>query len=175
MKKRENIRDLFGIPQEDFAILLKVTRSHLAMYETGKRDLPIAAKLQLTEMLRFTQEDTSKLKSTTSLLKEQALQKKKAVEHLIKENHYKQFALEKKLNALEKKYHSNVMAFQLMNYFEKQDIKNNELGKQMAKIIGKKASAQLEKNGLALITKYKIEKEVLQAEEKILLQFLKNE
>ncbi len=45
----------------------------------------------------------------------------------------------------------------------------------MAKIIERKALAELNKNGLAMITKYKIEKEVLQAEEKIILQFMKNE
>lgn len=174
MKKRENIRDVFGIPQEDLAILLKVTRSQLAMFETGKRELPPTAMSQLLEMLRFAQEDNSKLANTISLMNTQALQKKKILENLVKENHYKQFALEKKLNAFEKKYNANLMAFQLINYFEQQNTENYELGKQMAKIIEKKALAELNKNGLAMITKYKIEQEVLQAEEKIILQFLKN-
>jgi transcriptional regulator with XRE-family HTH domain len=175
MKKRENIRDEFGIPQVDLAILLKVTRSQLAMFETGKRELPSAAMSQLLEMLRFAQKDTSKLANTISLMNTQVLQKNKALEHLVKENHFKQFELEKKLNALEKKYNSNLMAIQLINYFEQLDTKNYELGKQTAKIIEKKAIAELNKNGLAMITKCKIEKEVLQAEEKIILQFMKNE
>ena len=175
MKKRENIRNLFGIPQEDLAILLKVTRSQLDMFETGKRELPNAAMSQLFEMLRFAQEDTSKMANTISLMNTQALQKEKALEEMRKENHFKQFALEKKLNALEKKYNANLMAFQLINYFEQQNTENYELGKEMAKIIERKALAELNKNGLGLITKYKIEKEVLQAEEKIILQFMKNE
>lgn len=174
MKKRENIRELFGIPQEDLAILLKVTRSQLAMFETNKRELPSAAMSQLLEMLRFAQEDTSKLANTISLMNSQELQKKTTLEHLVKENHFKQFALEKKLNVLEKKYNSNLMAIQLINYFEQTDTKNYELGKEMAKTIERKSLAELNKNGLALITKCKIEKEVLQAEEKIILQFMKN-
>lgn len=175
MKKRENIRDAFGISQEDLAIVLKVSRSQLAMFETGKRQLPSTALLQLAEILRYLQEDASKSADTTSLLKAQAIQKEKALEHLVKENHYKQFALEKKLNVLEKKYNASLSAFQLMKYLEKQDVKKEEFEKLMAKIIERKALADLEKNGLAMLTKYKIEKEVLQAEEKIILQFLKNE
>ena len=175
MKKRENIRDAFGISQEDLAIVLKVSRSQLAMFETGKRQLPSTALLQLAEILRYLQEDASKSADTTSLLKAQAIQKEKALEHLVKENHYKQFALEKKLNVLEKKYNASLSAFQLMKYLEKQDVKKEEFEKLMAKIIERKALADLEKNVLAMLTKYKIEKEVLQAEEKIILQFLKNE
>jgi transcriptional regulator with XRE-family HTH domain len=174
MKKRENIRDEFGISQEDLAVLLKINRSQIAMFETGKRDLPGAAMLKLYEMYLFAKEKASELPSTISLMNSQALQKKKALEHMVKENHYKQYALEKKLNVLEKKYNANLTAFQLINYYDKQDTTNYELGKEMGYCLGKIAFNKLEKNGLGLITKYQIEKEVLQAEEKIILQFLKN-
>ena len=60
MRKRENIRDAFGISQEELAIVLKITRSQLAMFETGKRELPSTAIIQLAEMLRYLQEDASK-------------------------------------------------------------------------------------------------------------------
>jgi hypothetical protein len=58
---------------------------------------------------------------------------------------------------------------------EKQDTENGKLESHLLKTIERKALAELNKNGLAMITKYKIEKEVLQAEEKIILQFLKKE
>lgn len=45
MKSHNNLRELLGIKQDDLALLLKVTRSQLAMYESGKRDLPAAVKL----------------------------------------------------------------------------------------------------------------------------------
>jgi transcriptional regulator with XRE-family HTH domain len=47
------IRELLGMKQEEIALLLEITRSQWAMYETGKRDLPTAAKLKLAEMLAF--------------------------------------------------------------------------------------------------------------------------
>ena len=174
MRKRENIRDAFGISQEELAIVLKITRSQLAMFETGKRELPSTAIIQLADMLRYLQEDASKSADTTSLLKAQEIQKGKALEEMRKENHFKQLVLEKKLNALEKKYKANLAAFQLMKYMKKQDTKNGKLESHLLKTIERKALAELNKNGLAIITKYKIEKEVLEAEEKIILQFMKN-
>lgn len=174
MKKHDNIRDLLGITQEDLAALLKISRTQLSMYEIGKRELPSTAIIQLADMLRYLQEDASKSADTTSLLKEQAIQKEKALEEMRKENHFKQLVLEKKLNVLEKKHKANFSAFQLTKYLEKQDTENGKLESQLLKTIERKAFAELNKNGLAMITKYKIEKEVLQAEEKIILQFLKN-
>ena len=174
MRKRENIRDAFGISQEELAIVLKITRSQLAMFETGKRELPSTAIIQLADMLRYLQEDASKSADTTSLLKAQEIQKGKALEEMRKENHFKQLVLEKKLNALEKKYKANLSAFQLMKYMEKQDTKNGKLESHLLKTIERKALAELNKNGLVMITKYKIEKEVLEAEEKIILQCMKN-
>jgi DNA-binding transcriptional regulator YiaG len=174
MKKHDNIRDLLGITQEDLAALLKISRTQLSMYEIGKRELPTAAVLKLADMLRYLQEDAFKSADTTSLLKAQATQKEKALEEMRKENHFKQLVVEKKLNVLEKKYKANFSAFQLTKYLEKQDTENGKLESHLLKTIEKKANAELNKNGLGLITKYKIEKEVLQAEEKIILQFLKN-
>ncbi len=42
--------------QEDMAMLLQINRSQWAMYTTGKRDLPVAAKLKLAEILGFLQQ-----------------------------------------------------------------------------------------------------------------------
>ena len=174
MKKHDNIRDLLGITQEDLAALLKISRAQLSMYEIGKRELPSTAIIQLADILRYLQEDAPKSADTTSLLKEQAIQKGKALEEMRKENHFKQLVVEKKLNILEKKYKANLSAFQLTKYLEKQDTENGKLESHLLKTIERKALAELNKNGLAIITKYKIEKEVLEAEEKIILQFMKN-
>jgi transcriptional regulator with XRE-family HTH domain len=174
MKKYDNIREILGITQEDLAAILKITRTQLSMYEIGKRELPSSAMIQLAEILRYLKEDASKSAETTSLLKVQAIQKEETLEEMRKENHFKQLVLEKKLNVLEKKYKANFSAFQLTKYLEKQDTENGKLESQLLKTIERKALAELNKNGLAMITKYKIEKEVLLAEEKIILQFLKN-
>ena len=53
MKKIHPIRTLLGLTQEQIAMMLGVTRAHWGMYELGKRDLPLAPKERLGEMLQF--------------------------------------------------------------------------------------------------------------------------
>lgn len=166
MKKSENIREILGVTQEDLAELLKVTRSQLSMYELGKRDLPLTATLKLVQMLQHMQNDNMK-SGSAELFKFQAEQQKKVLEQLLKDNQYNQMVLERKLVIAEKKYQANVAAIQLMRFLEKEA---PETG--LIKGIEAKATTELEKNGLGVLTKYKIQKEVLQAEEKILLKSL---
>ena len=40
MKNKNNIRALTGMSQENLALLLQVSRSQIAMFETGKPPLP---------------------------------------------------------------------------------------------------------------------------------------
>lgn len=167
MKKDITICKLLGIKQDDLAMLLNVSKGQLAMYETGKRDLPVTAKLQLATILQYMQEDSDKQDSMATILKAQMVHQKKVLEQMLQTNKYKQLLLEKKRLLVEKKYHSNLSAIKLMQFLKKEDAKN-----ELIKVIESKATADLEKNGLAVLTRFHIEKEVLLAEEKMLRKFL---
>ncbi|CAM4394179.1 helix-turn-helix domain-containing protein [Flavobacterium terrigena] len=166
MQKRKSICKQLGIKQEELAMFLNISKGQLAMYETGKRDLPTSATLQLAPMLKFMQDESLK-SGSAEMLKFQTEQQKKVLEQLLKDNKYHQIILKKKLEIAEKKYQSNVAAMQLMRYLEKEAPETR-----LIKVIEAKATSELEKNGLEVVTKYKIQKEVLQAEEKILLKLL---
>ena len=172
MKNSKNIRDILGVTQEDLANLLKVTRTQLSMYELGKRDLPATAKEQLAKILQYMQEKQLKQDSTTMLMKTQMLHQKKVLEHMLQTNQYKQLLLEKKKKAIEKKYYTNLSALQLMQFLEKEHVKHEVRMAKLVKVIKNKATTEVEKNGLAVLTKFHIEKEVLLAEEKMLRKFL---
>ena len=169
MQKGKTISKLLGIKQEELAMLLKVNKSQLAMYETGKRGLPLTAMQQLAQMLQFIQEESLKLGSA-EVLKVQAEQNKKVLEQLVKENQYKQKLLERKLEIAENKYHSNVAAMQLMRFLETDAKKKEVPADGLIKIIGAKAKSELRKNGWGVVAKFQIQKEVLLAEEKMLLK-----
>jgi transcriptional regulator with XRE-family HTH domain len=79
MQKVKTISKLLGLKQDELAVLLKVNKSQLAMFETGKRDLPIAAMQQLASMLQFVQEESLK-SGSAEMLKSQTEQKKKVLE-----------------------------------------------------------------------------------------------
>lgn len=168
MKKLENIRSILGITQENLALLLEVTRSQLSLYEIGKRNILIAAKKQLTEMLAYMQDENSKLTTISNLMKTQELARTNTLKQMLQDNHYKKLLLEKKIKILEEKQAFNFNTIHLMRYLDNTKNPNN----QFIKAIETKGLTELENNSLALLTKYEIEKEVLQAEEKILNQFL---
>lgn len=173
MKSNNNFRALLGIKQEDLALLLNVTRSQLAMYELGKRDLPVAAKLQLAEMLQHVQESKAQRVQHLPLEKKQADEKKRVVAGLLQINQHHQLILEKKIKALEKKQEASLAKMSLAGYLGQHYLKN-DIEHHLLKSIGAKAQKDLEEKGWALLLQYQIKKEVLKAEAKFLENYFQN-
>ena len=59
MKNKNNIRALTGMSQENLALLLQVSRSQIAMFESGKRNLPIQAMEKLALLLTLSQKEST--------------------------------------------------------------------------------------------------------------------
>lgn len=171
MQKGKTISKLLGLKQEELAELLKVNKSQLAMFETSKRDLPIAAMQQLAPMLQFVQEESLK-SGSAEVLKSQTAQKNKVLAHLLKENQYKQKLLERKLEIAEHKYQTNKTAMQLMQFLEKEATKKGDSPNGLVKVIERRATSELEQNSWEVVVKFQIQKELLLAEEKVLLKML---
>ena len=186
MKKSSSVRALLGLTQEDMALLLKITRSQLSMYELGKRDLPLAAKLQLAEMLKHVQETVAKSGANLPHIKLQEVKKEKKVAELLLTNKYKQLVLDKKIKAIEKKYATYLAAMRLVGYLENQSLNPStdsyryEQAKQtpkqenqLLKGITARAVTEIDKNGLHILFEHEIKKELLLYEEKLLENFSK--
>ncbi len=173
MKSNNNFRALLGIKQEDLALLLKVTRSQLSMYELGKRDLPVVAKLQLAEMLQHVQESKTQRVRRLPLEKKQVDEKKRVVAGLLQINQHHQHTLDKKIKALEKKQETSVAKMSLAGYLEQHYLKK-DIEHHLLKSIGAKAQKDLEEKGWALLLQYQIKKEVLEAEAKFLENYFQN-
>ncbi len=170
--KKINLKELLGLTQIDLAILFKTTRSQISLFELGKRDLPINAKILLAEILQFLQQEKDNPEIKVAIQKEETAQTKKALEAMLKHNKYEQYVLEKKHKAAEKKYRKSLTALTLAKYLEINNDKNDKLNNGMYKIIRNGAISNLKKTNQALLTQYQIKKEVLEAEKKILLKYL---
>jgi DNA-binding transcriptional regulator YiaG len=169
MQKGKTVSKLLGLKQEELAMLLNISKGQLAMFETGKRGLPTSALLLLAPMLQFVQGESLK-SGSAEVLKVQEEQKKKVLEQLLKENKYKQKLLERKLEMAENKYKANIAAMQLMQFLENEPIRKEVPANRLIKIIEARAKSELEKNGWGVVAKFQIQKEVLLAEEKMLLK-----
>ena len=171
MQKGKTVSKLLGLKQEKLALLLNISKGQLAMFETGKRDLPIAAMQQLAPMLQFVQEESLK-SGSAEMFKSQTEQKKKVLAQLLKENEYKQKLLERKLEIAEHKYQMNKTAMQLMQFLEKEATKKGDSPNGLVKVIERRAATELEQNSWEVVAKLQIQKEILLMEEKMLLKKL---
>ena len=172
MKKDNAIRDLLGVSQEDLALLLNVTRSQLAMYESGKRDLPVAVKVKLASMLKLLHDSASQKAAPEPHVKKQEQLSENWIKEWVTINKIRQMALERKIKRIEKKYASNLTILKLMTQLEQQKDKNTNPDRELLKIIKTKAMVDLEKNGLHVQTHHYIIRATLQEEAKLLEIFL---
>ena len=63
--KRTSIRSLLGITQQEAAIILKVSRSQLSLYELNLRDLPTDAMLKLSQGWHYAETNTKSEKESS--------------------------------------------------------------------------------------------------------------
>ncbi|MGL2965604.1 helix-turn-helix domain-containing protein [Flavobacterium sp. XGLA_31] len=167
MKRESTIRSILGVTQQDMAMLLKVSRSQWAMYELGKRDLPLAAKQLLGEMLQY----VTGAKNTGKSLPQVARQEEKRLqllERLLKENEYQQLRIARKIEALQKKYTAKVGVLHLVDFLTERVEKKAASEMSLLKHIANKAIQTLDKYNLSNLLKYELKQEVLQ-HEKVLL------
>lgn len=172
MKKNETICSLLGISQMEMAMLLKITRSQWSMYESGKRDLPLAAKVLLAEMLAHVQSAKATALKNPSQLGQQETKEK--LQASLKENQHQQTAMEKKVAALEKKQTAFASAQHSIDYLENHTDKKQTHMKDMSKVIQYRANKDRQLNGVPMLVTYQIKQKVLQYEEELLKAALKN-
>lgn len=167
--KNNALRKTVGISQEELAQILNVSRSQLSLYELGKRNLPVEAIERMVSLI-YAMQSTELLRDALS--KEETLQKfnqEKVLNQLVLKNKHQQLITTKKIYSFENKQN------QLFSIKKAIQILNNEKhNKSILKTIDIKI-----KNKLLSITdenllKLKIQKDVLQYEEKIIKKYLKN-
>lgn len=123
-------RQQLQISQNDFAVYLGVTRTHLSMVEIGERDLPTEALIKLTRLTTlFTK--TAEQKSLPLIATEMAEEKNTLKEYLQQraaENLYRVKHLQKKLEAMQLNYKNALVALHSIRKIKNglADIKENK-------------------------------------------------
>ena len=161
---------LLGISQENLAILLQVSRSQFAMFELGKRSLPVQAMEKLATMLTHSQKKSTK----SEVKKNNAVEEQNLLKKLLLKNSHQQLLVERKIKALEKKQNALATSKKLIAHLLKNEskMKKNELA--ILKSIEIKSKKQeIEKYNTAL-HQLEIKKEVLVFEEKVLQKKLQS-
>lgn len=168
MEQDKKISALLGMKQEDMAMLLRVNKSQWAMYEIGKRELPLAAQLQLAAMLTFVKQPDNDSVNSYLDLEGQKEEKKKHVEKLKLVNQHKLLIAKNKLQLTEKKYETALLALRFLLFLKTNDQQIVAEQNLLLTVIQLRAESEIRKNGPHIQAKHKIKLQVLQEEEKIL-------
>jgi len=140
MKIKNVLREKLGITQEDLAVLLGISRSHLALFELGKRSLPAEAKQKLAALINKSNQNQNFKKTENFAL--EPTQKIKVLEELLQNNQRKQYILEKKLKSLKKKLNKEETSQELIQFINEDD----ELFKNLKIFSKRKTSKNSSKN-----------------------------
>ena len=172
MKRSQSITELLGFTQAELALVLNVSRSQFSKYELGTRDLPLAAKQLLAELLQHVLVHNEIAKTPPQIVHQQT-KKQLQLQRLLKENEYQLLVTARKIAFIEKKYNNKVRALQVIAFLSSHSSYKGETRGIVLKTISSKASKALEKEGLGVLIKYQIKQEVLELEKLVLASALR--
>ena len=118
MKNQYTVTTLLGLNQENAAMLLGISRSQWSMYESGKRNLPLAAKNLLAAILEHLQMPEAIAKRSEFIDNDATHQQ---YEQLLRENEYQRLLVAKKITATGKKRDIQFRRVQLANFLASRD------------------------------------------------------
>jgi len=160
MREKENLRKVLGITQEELAMLLSITRTQLAMYETNKRDIPLTSKEKLADILTTLHKNKTNPDNTNKLIE---TEKKKVYEWLqkeFKELEYKVLLLDLKIKKITQVRKDAFKALEVVQYLESKNAFPHE--QSLAKTIKKRVEKTLNKQNLQLLNELQLKKESLE-------------
>jgi len=160
MKTTISLHQQLGINQEMAALLIGVTRVQLALYETGKRDIPLQAKMKLAKMVAFMNLHQEKTITEIPFLAEQELKKEARLKQQMIIYEHKQLLVARKLKRIENNYNNALKSLMLVQYLKSEVITTLEVD--LCRSIESKAHIIIKKNGLDIQELHKMKLEAIQ-------------
>ena len=167
MKNKNNIRALTGMSQENLALLLQVSRSQIAMFESGKRNLPIQAMEKLALLLTLSQKEST----TTETKKTTRTQEQEFLQNCIVKNNHQQLLVARKITSFIKKQERIAVLEKMSRLImqEEKNLKNYDLS-----LLKYRATKnQTQPNFNTQLVALQLKKKVLEYEEQLIKEQLK--
>ncbi len=160
MKNEANLKSLLGLTQEEMGMLLGTSRVQWAHFIVGRRDLPLPAKIKLTDVLSHVEKNKTYSVDVTKTIE---TEKKKAHEWLLqelKDIKFKEYELEVKIKKITQVREEALKALQIVSYLESE--KNKSPIESLPKFIKIRAINTLNKNNLQYLQELQLKKETLE-------------
>lgn len=171
IKHNHYLRETLGISQEEMSILLKIHPSQIAMYESGKQELPGTAYIKLLKMNQHVEKMMAKMPEHHDRENEN---KKIAtlIEKELEKINYDQIKCSRKLEQMKQKYRKVVANHHLADYLEtqSQEEKPSESDIAFYRLLGNR---KIEKYGPVALTPLLFKLETLKWQQQYLQDELK--
>jgi transcriptional regulator with XRE-family HTH domain len=165
--KKNDIRTLLGITQQEIATLLGIHRSQWSMFESGQRDLPLAAQQLLAEILTHVNSTEKPAKSESHSDKQNA-KNQQQLERLLRENEYQQLRLARKIAAVEKKHTAQLQLSLLVEFLNHRQATTGKIAGAGHESISRKVVQADTTNHAAILIEHHLKQELLHFERSLL-------
>lgn len=155
MTKPKYFRQGLGITQEEAAMLLKTTKSQIAMFELSLRELPSDKMLKLVTLYNHVQNKQLQ-KGTTEDIKAEIAKCIAMLERELKNNEAKIMLFNRELDYLKSKYQKSVSLLELVTYLENELPEKEKPSQEFTGMLRRKALKGIEKNGLSFQLKCEV-------------------
>lgn len=148
MITQRDYREILGITQEEAALLLKTTKSQIALFELGLRLLPATKMLKLVLMHNHVQKKQEEKAALTNDKTENA----KCIEMLeyeLESTEIESYKLKRELEKIQAKYQKSVSAGELALYLETELPEDEKPSKDFIQMLHHRAKSGIEKYGKA--------------------------
>jgi hypothetical protein len=167
MKKNKIFDVPICISQEEAALLLRVTRSQLAMFSLGQRALPIESRSKFEVLVSNVREASEAKREKLAQEEVQENERLQVIENLLRDNQLKQMRLQSKKAQMEEKFQAALNTLRFVAAMQRNKTQFH-VSESLLHVWKTRANALLKKNNLAVQEVYKIRIKVLQYEKKLL-------
>ena len=168
MKKVDYIRTLLSVTQQEMAMLLHISRSQWSMYELGERDLPVAARQLLAELLMHLKVNKNIDKSLPMPSDRQLQLQQQKLAHLLRENEYQQLLLARKIAAYEKKQASRINRLQIVDFVDTRHAKKGNNESVLHQNLADKVIREQVEEDYVVVMEHELKQELLHLEKSLL-------
>lgn len=172
MRKETTRSLLFGLTQENMAMILRVPRSLWSHYEGNRRDLPNNGNLWVQEMIKYMSSPKAKALKSLDAPECQDTQTKPILEKRLSENEFQLTVVARKIEAITKKFEKYPKAVELMSFLTSPEEIKKAADAQTVISIQKESIANY-KDAKSQLTLFEIDQELLQQEKSMLEAALK--
>jgi transcriptional regulator with XRE-family HTH domain len=160
MKDRSDIKTILGLTQNEMGMLLGIPRSNWAMFKSGQRDIPLAAKEQLANLMDASAKRKKYCKEIEIILKNEINNEKTALKQELLTTEIKLKRVSTELAKLHQKRDTLFAAYETAVILDAEN--STPTSKLLADSIKIRVENSLKKYNLASVSALELKKESLQ-------------